>query len=289
MICLTLKEYVNNSIDKNNLISYEQFLLAHFNKNVDRIDSLFCKNQKYHDLIMSYGDIDDDGVWLIIILINLLNSNSRLLKCNDYIINIIVNAFFEEEYPLDLYPRFLKICLFDENVKGLEQFYYMKSIGVFFCEIDDMLSAMLNTINIYQGDSNLKEELNSYYDKLIGYYSPDDGSELKKLSSLDEIYTAISGKMNEIQEFVDQYGQKIFLPVDFENIKRIKLLASAGKEQLEEFLEFFREISSMNVSIICKILNINAKISECTKEIDIQQSELKIVPFRKRGREDENR
>ncbi len=289
MICLTLKEYVNNSIEKEELILYEHLLIANFNKKVDCIDSLFCNNQKYHDLIMMYGDIGDDGAWLIVILINLLNSNSRLLKCSDYIINIIVNAFFEEEYPLNLYPRYLEICLFDENIEGLEQFYYMKSKGIFFCEIDDMLSAMLNTINIHQNDSNLKKKLNAYYEKLIDYYSPDEESELRKLSSMDEIYTVILGKMNEIQEFVGQYGQKIFLPIDFENIKRIKLLASMEQEQVEKFLEFFREISSMDVSIICKILNINAKIVECTKEIDGQQANLKIIPFRKRGRKDENR
>ena len=45
----------------------------------------------------------------------------------------------------------------------------------------------------------------------------------------------------------------------------------------------------MNVSIICKILNINAKIVECTKGINEVETELKIVPFRKRGRKDENR
>lgn len=68
---MTLKEYVNDSVDKKELISYECLLLANFNKNVDRIDSLFCNNQRYHDLIMSYGDMGDDGVWLIVILINL--------------------------------------------------------------------------------------------------------------------------------------------------------------------------------------------------------------------------
>ena len=286
---MTLKEYVNDSVEKKELISYECLLLANFNKNVDRIDSLFCNNQRYHDLIMSYGNMGDDGVWLIVILINLLSCNSRILKCNDYIIDIIVNAFFEEEYSIDLYSRYLKICLFDENVRGLEQFYYMKSIGIFFCEIEDMLSAMLNTINLYQSDSNLKKELNAYYEKMIGYYSPADGSEFKFLSSLDEIYVAVLDKMEEIQEFVDQYGQKIFQLDDFENIKRIKLLEAETKERKDEFLQFFREISSMNVSIICKILNINAKIVECTKEVSEVQTELKIVPFRKRGSKDENR
>lgn len=286
---MTLKEYVNDSVEKKELISYECLLLANFNKNVDRIDSLFCNNQKYHDLIKSYGDMGDDGVWLIVILINLLSCNSRILKCNDYIIDIIVNAFFEEEYSIDLYSRYLKICLFDENVRGLEQFYYMKSIGIFFCEIEDILSAMLNTINLYQSDSNLKKELNVYYEKMIGYYSPADGSEFKFLSSLDEIYVAVLDKMKEIQEFVDQYGQKIFQLDDFENIKRIKLLEAETKERKDEFLEFFRKISSMNVSIICKILNINAKIVECTKEVSEVQAELKIVPFRKRGSKDENR
>lgn len=286
---MTLKDYVNDLVDKKELISYECLLLANFNKNVDFIDSFFCNNQRYHDLIMSYGDMGDDGVWLIVILINLLSCNSRILKCNDYIIDIIVNAFFEEEYSIDLYSRYLKMCLFDENVRGLEQFYYMKSIGIFFCEIEDMLSAMLNTINIYQSDSNLKKELNVYYEKMIGYYSHDDGSEFKFLSSLDEIYAAILDKMEEIQEFVDQYGQKIFQLDDFENIKRIKLLEVETKERKNEFLEFFREISSMNVSIICKILNINAKIVECTKEVSEVQTELKIVPFRKRGSKDENR
>lgn len=125
--------------------------------------------------------------------------------------------------------------------------------------------------------------------KMIGYYSHDDGSEFKFLSSLDEIYAAILDKMEEIQEFVDQYGQKIFQLDDFENIKRIKLLEVETKERKNEFLEFFREISSMNVSIICKILNINAKIVECTKEVSEVQTELKIVPFRKRGSKDENR
>lgn len=286
---MTLKEYVNDSVEKKELISYECLLLANFNKNVDRIDLLFCNNQRYHDLIMSYGDMGDDGVWLIVILINLLSCNSHILKCNDYIIDIIVNAFFEEEYSIDLYPRYLKICLFDESVRGLEQFYYMKSIGIFFCEIEDMLSAMLNTINLYQSDSNLKKELNVYYEKMIGYYSPADGSEFKFLSSLDEIYVAVLDKMKEIQEFVDQYGQKIFQLDDFENIKRIKLLEAETNERKDEFLEFFREISSMNVSIICKILNINAKIVECTKEVSEVQTELKIVPFRKRGSKDENR
>ena len=95
--------------------------------------------------------------------------------------------------------------------------------------------------------------------------------------------------MKEIQEFVDQYGQKIFQLDDFENIKRIKLLEAETNERKDEFLEFFREISSMNVSIICKILNINAKIVECTKEVSEVQTELKIVPFRKRGSKDENR
>ena len=64
---MTLKEYVNDSVDKKELISYECLLLANFNKNVDRIDSLFCNNQRYHDLIMSYGDMGDDGIWLIVI------------------------------------------------------------------------------------------------------------------------------------------------------------------------------------------------------------------------------
>ena len=289
MIYLTLKEYVNESIDKEELIINEHLLLTKFNKNVDRIDSLFFANQTYHDLVMSFGNMGDDGVWLIIILINLLSCDSHLLKCKDYIIEIILNVFFEEEYSVTLYSRYLKISLFDENIKWLERFYYLKSIGLFAGKIELLLSSLLNIISIYQNDNIIIEKLNNYYEKLYSYYSPDNGRSFNDASSLDDIYKVVFEKMNEIQNFVSQYGQNIFQPIDFENIQRIKLLAIMDQEKIDEFLNYFKTISLMNVSIICKILNINAKIVECTKEIGEPQTELKVVPFRKRGSKNENR
>lgn len=289
MIYLTLKEYVNESVNKDELIIDEHLLLTKFNKNVDRVDSLFSANQTYHDLVMSLGDMGDDGVWLIVILTNLLACDSHLLKCKDYIIKIIINVFFEEEYPVILYSRYLKIFLFDENIKWLERFYYLKSIGFFAGEIEKMLSTLLNIINIYQDDKIIKGKLNIYYERLYSYYDFDDGKVFNDVSSLDDIYKVVFGKMNEIQNFVSQYGQNIFQTIDFENIQRIKLLATMDQERIDEFLNYFRAISSLDVSIICKILNINAKIVECTKEIDEPQTELKVIPFRKRGSKNENR
>lgn len=289
MIYLTLKEYVNESVNKEELIIDEHLLLTKFNKNVDRVDSLFSANQTYLDLVMSFGDMGDDGVWLIIILINLLSCDSHLLKCNDYIIKIIMNVFFEEEYPVILYSRYLKISLFDENIKWMEQFYYLKSIGLFGGKLEPLLSSLLNIISIYQNDNIIKEKLNNYYETLYSYYSPDNEKSFNGVSSLDDIYKVVFEKMNEIQNFVSQYGQNIFQPIDFENIQRIKLLATMDQERIDDFLNYFRAISSMDVSIICKILNINAKIVECTKEIDEPQTELKVIPFRKRGSKNENR
>lgn len=289
MIYLTLKEYVNESVNKEELIIDEHLLLTKFNKNVDRVDSLFSANQTYHDLVISFGDMGDDGVWLIIILINLLSCDSHLLKCNDYIIKIIMNVFFEEEYPVILYSRYLKISLFDENIKWMEQFYYLQSIGLFAGKIELLLSSLLNIISIYQNDNIIKEKLNNYYETLYSYYSPDNEKSFNDASSLDDIYKVVLEKLNEIQNFVSQYGQNIFQPIDFENIQRIKLLATMDQERIDEFFNYFRAISSMDVSIICKILNINAKIVECTKEIVEPQAELKVIPFRKRGSKNENR
>lgn len=275
---MTLKEYVNKSIKKSELITNESLLLARFNKVVDRVDSHYCNNKRYSDLINMYYNYSGDGVWLIMIFVCLISYDSKLLTLDDNIIDIIVNGFFQEDLSVSYYSRYLDISLMDENVEWLKIFYYLYQNKLLFTDLGESFGLLLRYLNIYQSKQILKNDLCEYYKQLYDYYIPRVDEDVLSINSLEEIYLIVSKKMHEINDFLITYNQILFQPSDFLNIENIKKLENMDDDTKSGFINYFKAVYKLKVSIVCKLINILSKVSELSEEKDVV---CKIIPFKR--------
>lgn len=282
---MSIKEYVNNNIKVSELNALEKAKLSRFNRCIDFIDKKYKKDPVYEYYLKQY--INSDKIDLVIIFVNLISYDDRLLKQDKVFINEFIAYLYKENIPFYLYEKYTKIVLLKTFLQWFDLFNNLK-LKAYYSYIDAYILFSLLFINLDTDKRTdlLEMDIDILFSTIYDVFDP-----LKEEKwfcgdeSIDVIHDILYAKTVYIYKVLNSMGASVFTD-EFAVLNQMKKINFMSDDSIDTFRKYVFKIDGMQISDIDKIRNILSIVKDYIKT---NNNDNKIVSLEEVRKKYENR